>query len=143
MMGHRAERKLDGVDIMPLLSGQTTTIPRAPFLYMDGWHIQCARSGNWKLHVSRYNLPPYLRSVPLSARQNLPLPRPELYDVVEDPTESAESGRDQPEVVEQILREIQAAVATMPEPVQNAWRDTMKIPVESTPVGAFPVRAGG
>jgi arylsulfatase A len=135
-------QQLDGVDIMPLLSGQTTTVARAPFLYMDGYHIQCARIGNWKLHVSRYNLPPYLRSIPLSARQNLPLPRPELYDVVEDPTESAESGRDQPEVVEQILGEIQTILANMPEPVQMAWRETMKIPVESTPVGGYPVRIG-
>ena len=136
-------QRLDGVDIMPVLSGQTATAPRPAFLYMDGYHVQCARVDNWKLHVSRYNLPPYIKSVPVGVRQNLPLPRPELYNVVDDPTESAESGRDEPEVVGMILNEIRTAVAGMPERVQMAWAETMKIPVEATPVGAFPVRIGG
>jgi len=134
---------IDGVDILPLLSGQTATVDREVFLYFDGYHIQCARLRHWKLHISRFNLPPYLRSVPASLRENLPLPRPELYNVVEDPTESAEAGRDNPEVVEEILGRIRALLPGMPEEVRTAWEATAKIAVEPTPAGAYPVRAGG
>ena len=134
---------MDGLDILPLLSGQTATLDREVFLYFDGYHIQCARLRNWKLHMSRFNLPPYLRSVPVSLRENLPLPRPELYNVVEDPTESAEAGRDNPEIVEEILGRIRALLPGMPEDVRAAWEATAKIAVEPTPAGAYPVRAGG
>src|SRR5258706_7327196 len=48
-------KPLDGVNIWPLLTGDQPTVARDLLLYFDGWNLQCARSGRWKLHVSRYD----------------------------------------------------------------------------------------
>lgn len=42
--------KLDGKDIGPLLTGQSTTPPHEAFYYYGGEELQAVRSGKWKLH---------------------------------------------------------------------------------------------
>ncbi len=91
---------IDGVDIMPLLTGETDTMERGLMLYFDSWHIQCARLGPWKLHISRYNTPPWVDTG--ASRLNLPLHNPELYNLVEDPEESYDCAADNPELVASI-----------------------------------------
>jgi len=78
---------LDGIDIWPLLSGQKPSLEREALLYFDGWNLQCARLGKWKLHFARYNSFAY-SPAPSSGRLNLPLKQPELYDIESDPAES-------------------------------------------------------
>ena len=46
---------VDGIDIWPLLSAARPSLEREALLYFDGWNLQCARLGKWKLHVARYN----------------------------------------------------------------------------------------
>ena len=48
------------------------------FLYFDGWNIQCARLGSWKLHVARNNTPAWAPA-PVGGVLNLPLAAPELF----------------------------------------------------------------
>ncbi len=60
----------DGVDIMPLLTGATNDVERPPFLYFDRNELQCIRSGDWKLHVARYNSLPW-GPEPVGGRWNL------------------------------------------------------------------------
>jgi len=77
---------------------------------------------------------------PPGGRMNLPLPRPELYDLESDPEESSDVAEDNPEIVAQIRARMEEMLLTFPENVIAAWRDTMRTPVEATESGALPVR---
>jgi arylsulfatase len=132
---------LDGVDIWPLLTGQCDQLDRDVLLYFDSWEAQCGRLGRWKLHVSRQNTPPWTPE-PKVGRMNLPLPRPELYDLEADPDESYDVAGDNPQIVADIRARMEALIATFPEQVTTAWRYTMGLAVEETWSGAWPAWKG-
>jgi len=132
-------KPLDGVDIWPLFTGQQEEADRDPFLYFDYYNLQCARSGRWKLHMSRYSGMPWLPE-PVTGRINLPLPRPELYDAVTDPGESCDVARDNPQIVADIRARVDSLLPTFPDEVKSAWRDTMDNQVQDTPAGAWPAK---
>ncbi|MCE5311082.1 MAG: sulfatase [Acidobacteriales bacterium] len=129
---------LDGVDVATLLSGQVETVDRPPFFYFQGWDLQCARLGPWKLHISRKNGYAWAPDPP-DGCLNLPLPAPELYNVVSDPGEDYDLAPDRPDIVADIRAKVEAALPTFPPEVHNAWIDTMNRHVETTPAGALPV----
>ena len=129
----------DGIDIWPLMAGEASELERDLLLYFDGIHLQCARMGRWKLHVSRCNSIVWTPDPP-GGRMNLPLPRPELYDLESDPGESSDVAEDNPEIVARIQTRMEEMLLTFPENVIAAWRDTMRTPVEATESGALPVR---
>ena len=129
---------LDGTDIFPLMTGATNSVDRAaPFFYFDGWNLQCARVGNYKLHVSRFTTPPWLPST-VDGRLNLPLLSPELYDVVSDPDESHDLAADRPDITWMIYGRIAGALPNFPQPVQDVWNWTMSQPVNYTTAGGWP-----
>ena len=132
---------LDGVDIMPMLSGDADSVDREPFFYFDYNNLQCVRQGRWKLHVARYNTPPWVPE-PTGGRVNLPLMNPELYDVVADPQESYDVAAEHPEIVWPMRAKIDAAIRTFPLDVQWSWADTLSRLVNGSPAGAWPVGAG-
>ena len=70
---------------------------------------------------------------------NLPLARPELYNLDLDPEESYDVASSYPAVVAEIRARMEALLAGLPEPVGWAWRQTMSTPVVGTPAGALPV----
>jgi arylsulfatase A len=52
-----AGRKLDGVDVWPVLAGTAgATPPRDHFFYFRGLELDAVRSGPWKLHLARTEL---------------------------------------------------------------------------------------
>jgi arylsulfatase A len=128
---------LDGVDIWPMLSGQQTSVDREVFLYFDGWNLQCARWGKWKLHVARNNTPAW-SPIPAVGGMNLPLPAPELYDLEADPCEASDCADDNPDIVAQIKSRIAKVLPTFPAEVQAAWNYTMTLRVGYAPSGALP-----
>ena len=132
---------IDGVDIMPMLTGDADSVDREPFFYFDGNNLQCVRQGRWKLHVARYNTPPWTLE-PVQGRVNLPLCNPELYDVVSDPQEGYDVAAEHPEIVWPLKAKIDAAIRTFPPDVQWAWADTLSRLVNGSPAGAWPVGAG-
>lgn len=132
-------KPLDGMDISPLLTGASPDLDREVFLYFDGWKVQAARLGKWKLHLTRYNSPAW-GPEPVGGRINLPLPAPELYDLIED-QESYDVAAANQEIVADIRARVEALLPTFPSEVGDAWRDTMNIQVQNTPSGALPVRA--
>ncbi|MBL8214628.1 MAG: sulfatase [Bryobacterales bacterium] len=127
---------LDGVSIAPMLLGEAGEVPHGLFLYFDNWELQCARMDRWKLHLSRFNYPAWLWLN--SPRLNLPLPRPELYDLETDSEESYDASNDFPEIVAEIRSRVEMALAGLPDKVRHTYRDTMRRAVEDTPVGAYP-----
>ncbi len=133
----RPNLPLDGVDLWRAFTGEQTLVERDVLLYFDHWDIQCARFGPWKLHLSRTNVPAWTEE-PSGGRVNLPLPRPELYNLDADPSECYECGRDHPTVVADIQARVAAMLPGFPGPVQDAWRNTVNSQTRWTPAGASP-----
>jgi arylsulfatase A len=117
---------LDGVNIWPVLSEQQPDVTHDIFLYFDSWNMQCARMGDWKLHVSRYNDFAWSPD-PVGGRMNLPLSSPELYNLELDPDESYDVAADNPDIVAQIQAGIQRLLPTFPAQVMNTWNATMAL----------------
>ncbi len=129
-------KSLDGIDIWPLLSGQKTTLDREALLYFDAWNAQCIRKGNYKLHVSRYNSQVY-SPAPAAGRINLPLPKPELYDLSLDPDESYDIAPENPEIVKELIAILEAKITGFPEEVKSAYATTHSKKTRGN-VGTFP-----
>jgi arylsulfatase len=130
-------KPLDGIDIWPLLHGDKASIERDPLLYFDNWDLQCARWMNWKLHVARHNTGAYMPAPPVG-RRSYPLPKPELYNLANDPDESYDVAPQNPDIVARMLAKIAEMLKTFPEPVQKAWAEQMERRVGPTPAGAYP-----
>lgn len=79
-----ADRKIDGGDISPLLSGEPgAKSPHDVFYFYRGLVLEAVRSGNWKLHLAKN----------------------ELYDLAADIGESTNSAAKNPDEVKR-LREL-------------------------------------
>jgi arylsulfatase len=52
------EHKVDGVDVLPFLTGAADHSPRQTFYYYAGDELQAVRSGAWKLHLPHEYLTP-------------------------------------------------------------------------------------
>jgi arylsulfatase A len=136
--GELPKKPLDGIDIWPLLSGAKSSIDREPLLYFDRWDLQCVRSMNWKLHIARHNTAAYAPAPP-GGRLSYQLPHPELYNLASDPDESYDVAPDNPQIVSQLLAKIAAMMKTFPEPVQQAYAESLRRKADpATPVGAYP-----
>jgi arylsulfatase len=131
-------KPIDGVNICPILSGTTDSVDRELFLYFDAVYLQCARLDRWKLHLSRYNTKAW-SPVPSGGKVNLPLPRPELYDVVSDPQESYDCSSSHPEVVADIRSRVNRMIQTFPPGIVDAWQYTLSQKVLDAPVDGLPV----
>jgi arylsulfatase A len=131
-------KPLDGVDIWPVMTGQKQQLDRDPLLYFNAWNLQCARWGDWKLHVARYNTAAYVPA-PSGGVRNYVLPHPELYNLAADPDESYDVAPAHPDIVEKLQARIAAMIATFPEPVQRAYAESKARAADpTTAVGAWP-----
>jgi arylsulfatase A-like enzyme len=133
------QNPLDGVDISPLLTGQQKSLNREAFLFFNDVCLQAARIGPWKLHVSRFNIPAFSPQ-PAGGLVNLPLPSPELYNVVSDPDETHERAARNPDVVADLQGRMARLIQTFSGDALNSWHDTLRRKVGPTPVGAWPVQ---
>lgn len=132
------EKPLDGLDIWPILAGRKEQFDRDPLLYFNAWDLQCARWGNWKLHVARHNTAAYVPAPP-GGIHNYILPKPELYNLAVDPDESYDVAAENPDVVTRMQSKIATMIATFPEPVQRAYSESKARAVDpKTPVGGWP-----
>lgn len=130
-------KPVDGIDIWPLLSGDKSSLDREVLLYFDNWNVQCARWQQWKLHFARYTSGAY-SPAPSVGRVNLPLAKPELYNLVDDPDESYDVAAQHPNIVKEITQRVEKLVSGFPEPVRKAFEETKARRVQPTPAGALP-----
>jgi arylsulfatase A len=138
MAGATPPKTLDGIDIGPVLSGAVSSIDRDVLLHFNNWDLQCARYGQWKLHISRNNNFPW-GPAPVGGSYNLQLQPPELYNLEVDPAEGCDVAPANPDVVADIMARVHQQLPTFPSAVMNAWNYTMSLPVQNTSVGALPV----
>ena len=130
-------KPLDGIDLWPVLSGKQTSIEREALIYFDGWHAQCIRKGNYKLHVARFNSQVY-SPAPAGGRVNLPLAKAELYELSVDPAESYDIAPERPEVVREMTVKLETLLAGFPAEVRKARAETLARKTRGN-VGTFPI----
>jgi arylsulfatase A len=86
-------RILDGVDIMPILSGDTTFRRDKDFYYFQGKQLEAVRSGDWKLRIA-----PFQGHGNPSNREL----QPELYNLKSDPFEQYNRAKEFPKLVSEL-----------------------------------------
>jgi arylsulfatase len=131
---------LDGVDIWRMLTNEVDEVEHPVFLYFYSDQIQAGRVGKWKLHIAR-NSGASWAPAPAAGFTNLPLPKPELYDLENDPGENYDCSGENPDIVAYIRQRIIEQISTFPANIQKAFADTQNRKVSYTPPGALPVES--
>lgn len=92
------KRKIDGMDISPLLLGQLNASGHETFFYYRGLNLQAVRSGPWKLHFGR-NV-----QRPNAARVNPAAPPIglQLFHLTKDIGETTDVAEKNPDVVQRL-----------------------------------------
>ena len=140
-------RPYDGVNLARFLRGESSSVERGTILYFavtpDQQILECARKGNWKLRISQRTGEIYINDWAFGGTcapaQHILLPRPELYNLERDPTESYDAAIDHPDVVGEIQQGIEAMIPGFPPNVVKAYADLKANPGSPmTPPGAAP-----
>jgi arylsulfatase len=129
---------LDGVDIWTMLTSEADEVAHPVFLYFYGDQLQCGRVGKWKLHIAR-NSGFSWAPTPETGFLNLPLYKPELYDLEADPGENYDCSSENPDIVSYIRERMLEQISTFPASIQKAFADTQNRKVYPTPPGALPI----
>ena len=131
-------KPIDGINLWPLLSSKTKAIERPDvLLYFDAEFLQCARWKQWKLHVARYNNVTY-SPAPAGGRRSFPLVTPELYNLTQDTAESYDVAQENPQVVSEMMRRIEALMLSFPADIVKAWVDQKALAAVQVPAGSLP-----
>jgi arylsulfatase A len=96
------DRKIDGKDIWPLLSGQTKTSPHEALFYFSGLKLEAVRSGPWKLAVA-----PQGTGMRPGAAEPVKHTGPRLYNLDNDIGELHDVAAENPEVVTRLQKLVQ------------------------------------
>ena len=131
---------VDGINITNLLAGRGSPPDRGTILYFLDGALECARKGSWKLRVS---LHPAETDGYEGGQNKAPAPyffaNPELYNLDTDPTESYDVAPLHPQIVKEILADIDALIPTFPEEVVKAYAaQRANLDSPRTPPGAAP-----
>jgi arylsulfatase A len=94
-----ADRKIDGKDIWPLLSGQSKTSPHEALFYFSALKLEAVRSGPWKLAVA-----PQGTGRPKDAAEPVPHDGPRLYNLDTDIGELEDVAASHPHVVARLQK---------------------------------------
>ena len=96
------DRKIDGLDILPMLRDHTSSPHEVLYLF-DGDRIAAVRSGRWKLVVeSKYG-----RAVVRLNHKNSYYGKGLLFDMEQDPSENYSFTREHPDVVRRLSELLQ------------------------------------
>ena len=106
----------DGIDLSPYLLGASERTGRSEFFYWGsscGERSQGVRDERWKLITKSRGKPGDLQKDEL----------PALFDLVEDPAESANLADQHPEIVERLLARIDALEQEIATGKREPWRE--------------------
>ena len=119
------EKKIDGVNILPLLMGDENANPRESFLYYYRKNsLEAVRKGDWKLvfaHPGRtyVGFKPGADGFPGQTNENFPHEEG-LYDLRRDPGERFDVKEHYPEVVAELKKLADAAREDLGDDIQKA-----------------------
>ena len=102
--------RLDGRDILPVLSGNTNASPHDVLYFFNNERIAALRTRRWRLVLSDY--PPWRDAKPIlfeAARNRQVL----LFDLVNDPGEQYDMSRDHQEAGQQLLAHLKRGRETL------------------------------
>ncbi|HXI00707.1 MAG TPA: sulfatase [Sphingobacteriaceae bacterium] len=106
------DRVLDGVDIMPVLTGISDKVSEMVYYY-NKTTLHAIRKGDWKAHF--YILPSSAKSSEVGKKQEQPL----LYNLNQDPSERFDVGKDHPEIIQDLRQEYEKHTKSFnPMPLQ-------------------------
>ena len=100
------DRKMDGVNLLPYLSGEAQGVPHEVLFWKQG-HYQTVIAGDWKLQRSE---------------------RPQkiwLYDLANDPTEQVNLAGTRTDKRDELLQRLDAHLAELSPPL---WPSTVEAP---------------
>ena len=99
--GKLPEKKIDGGNIWPLLSGQTQTSPHDVFYFYRGLKLEAVRSGDWKLQLSGGGdaKRPNAKVKAEGKKANPQAAFPQLYNLASDIGETTNVAAQNPEIV--------------------------------------------
>jgi arylsulfatase A-like enzyme len=110
------EKKIDGVSLVPLISGKTNKSPRQEFWYYYGGGLEAVRKGKWKLHFPHRHRHYHMDAV---ANDGLPGKTSTgtiglaLYDLENDVAETKALAAKYPEIVAELKKIGDAARADL------------------------------
>jgi arylsulfatase A-like enzyme len=107
------DRKMDGYNLAPVLTGQSLESPRKEFFYWTRAKLHAARLGKWKLHIAQ--------RPPVDYRKATDLEQPELYNLHADISEKYDRAKAMPEKVEAL----KTLIATHQADVADALPDNL------------------
>lgn len=90
-----ADRKIDGKDILPVLTKKSDNSPHEALFYWEGNNLAAVRSGPWKLQIRRHKEPQDEKGKPKAKDQM----EPQLFNLDEDIGETTDLAEQYPEVV--------------------------------------------
>ena len=135
-------KPIDGVDFSKSLSGGAARTEQKAVLYFspigDRNHPHCIRKGDWKLRVAQgMGGEIYTNDSTTYAKENAWLPRPELYNLRSDPEESYDLANQHPEIVKELMADLEKEMETFPEAVRSNYASLkQKVGDVTTPPGA-------
>ncbi len=110
------DRKIDGAEIPPILSGRETASPHPFLYYYNGTNLQAVREGEWKLHLPRTPQDqPFWNKRANGGRLFVSLEQNALFNLKEDLGEKENVADQNPEVVERLLAQADAIRAELGE----------------------------
>ncbi len=127
------EKKIDGVNILPLLLGDETANPRESFLYYYRKNsLEAVRKGNWKLvfaHPGRtyIGFKPGFDGFPGGTNENFPYEEG-LYDLRRDPGERYDVNEYYPGIVAELKKLANDARQDLGDDIQNVTGNNRREP---------------
>jgi len=107
------DRKMDGVDLSPVLKGKETESARSHFFYWSSSaELFAVRSDKWKLHLQQTE--PIIYWNPTA-----PLENPELYNLDADVSEKYDVANKNPAVVADLKRMAQEHLLDITDPLED------------------------
>lgn len=104
-----SDRRIDGRNILPILTGEVTDSPHEFLYYYNGTNLQAVRQGDWKLHLPRTTRDqPFWSKKPRRNRGFVTLDELQLFDLSNDVGERRNVADHHPDVVARLQKQAEA-----------------------------------
>ena len=105
------DRKMDGYDLSPVLTGAFEKSPRKEFYYWTSAKLHAIRIGDWKLHIKQRD--------PILYWNEGTMDHPELYNVAKDISENQDRSVEMPERVTALQALLEQHQADITDPLPD------------------------